>query len=90
MEDTQFLTIIQNVFILILLMASPILFVSMLVGLLISVFQAVTQIQEATLTFVPKIIIGIVTLIIMLPWMLNTFIARVHELFAYINVILVH
>lgn len=90
MEDTQFLTIIQNVFILILLLSSPILVVSMVVGLLISVFQAVTQIQEATLTFVPKIIISILALILFMPWMLHTFIDRTNELFAYINTIIVH
>lgn len=87
MEDTQFLTIVQNVFVMILLMASPVLIVSMVVGLLISVFQAVTQIQEATLTFVPKIIICILTLIIMMPWMLSTFISRTNELFNYITTI---
>lgn len=87
MDDTQFLTIIQNVFILTLLMATPILVVSMVVGLLISVFQAVTQIQEATLTFVPKILIGILTLIILMPWMLSTFISRTNELFGYIKTI---
>ena len=64
MEDTVFLTLTQNVLILILMLSTPILIVSMVVGLLISVFQAVTQIQEATLTFVPKIIAGILTLII--------------------------
>lgn len=88
MEDTQFLTIIQNVFILILLLASPVLIISMVVGLLISVFQAVTQIQEATLTFVPKIIVGILSMIILMPWMLSTFISRTHELFAYIETII--
>ena len=76
MEDTVFLTLTQNVLILILMLSTPILIVSMVVGLLISVFQAVTQIQEATLTFVPKIIAGILTLIILLPWMLK--IGRAH------------
>lgn len=47
MEDTVFLTLTQNVLILILMLSTPILIVSMVVGLLISVFQAVTQIQEA-------------------------------------------
>ncbi len=88
MEDTQFLTIIQNVFILTLLMATPILVISMIVGLVISIFQAVTQIQEATLTFVPKILIGILTLIVLMPWMLSTFISRTNELFGYIETII--
>ena len=85
MEDTVFLTLTQNVLILILMLSKPILIVSMVVGLLISVFQAVTQIQEATLTFVPKIIAGILTMIILLPWMLNTFIARCTEMFEYVQ-----
>ena len=85
MEDTVFLTLTQNVLILIVMLSPPILIVSMVVGLLISVFQAVTQIQEATLTFVPKIIAGILTMIILLPWMLNTFIARCTEMFEYVQ-----
>lgn len=52
----------------ILLVSGPVLLVSMLVGLLISLFQAVTQIQEFTLTFVPKIIAVFVCLFIFFPW----------------------
>ena len=85
MEDAVFLTLTQNVLILILILSTPILIVSMVVGLLISIFQAVTQIQEATLTFVPKIIAGILTMIILLPWMLNIFVARTTEMFEYIS-----
>lgn len=85
MEDSVFLTLSQNVLILILILSTPILVVSMVVGLLISIFQAVTQIQEATLTFVPKIIAGILTMIILLPWMLNVFVSRVTEMFEYIG-----
>ncbi|HIU85927.1 TPA: flagellar biosynthesis protein FliQ [Candidatus Spyradomonas excrementavium] len=88
MEDTQFLTIIQNVFIMILLLATPVLVISMIVGLVISVFQAVTQIQESTLTFVPKIIAGIITLIVLMPWMLNVFVEKTNELFNYIQTII--
>ena len=88
MEDTQFLTIIQNVFIMILLLATPVLVISMIVGLVISIFQAVTQIQESTLTFVPKIIAGIITLIVLMPWMLNIFIEKTNELFDYIQTII--
>jgi flagellar biosynthetic protein FliQ len=53
----------------ILLVSGPVLLVSMLVGLLISLFQAITQIQEFTLTFVPKIIAVFVCLFIFFPWM---------------------
>lgn len=85
MEDSVFLTLTQNVLILILILSTPILVVSMVVGLVISIFQAVTQIQEATLTFVPKIIAGILTMIILLPWMLNMFVSRINEMFEYIQ-----
>ncbi len=85
MEDSVFLTLTQNVLILILILSTPILVVSMVVGLIISIFQAVTQIQEATLTFVPKIIAGILTMIILLPWMLNIFVSRTNEMFEYIS-----
>lgn len=88
MEDTAFLTLTQNVLILILILSTPVLIISMVVGLLISVFQAVTQIQEATLTFVPKIIVGIITLIILMPWMLNLFISRTTEMFGYISTLI--
>ena len=85
MEDAVFLTLTQNVLILILVLSTPVLVISMVVGLLISIFQAVTQIQESTLTFVPKIIAGILTLIILLPWMLNMFVSRTTEMFDYIQ-----
>lgn len=84
MDESQFLTIIQRVMILILELASPILVVSVVVGLAISIFQSVTQIQESTLTFVPKIIAGILTIIITMPWMLATFTHSVYELFGQI------
>ena len=50
----------------------PILGVSLVVGLMVSVFQAVTQLQEPTLTFIPKILAVIVVIVIAGPWMLNT------------------
>jgi len=85
MEDTAFLTLTQNVLVLILILSTPVLLISMVVGLLISVFQAVTQIQEATLTFVPKIIVGIITLIVLMPWMLSLFMSRTKDMFEYIS-----
>lgn len=55
----------------VLLVAGPLLAGSILVGLAISIFQATTQIQEQTLTFVPKIITMLVLLVILGSWMLN-------------------
>lgn len=54
-----------------ILVAAPVLGLSMLVGLLISILQVVTQIQEMSLTFIPKILTVAITLIVFGPWMLN-------------------
>ena len=56
---------------LVLSVGGPILIVALVVGLAVSVFQAVTQIHEMTLTFIPKIIAVGATLAILLPWMLQ-------------------
>lgn len=55
-----------------LLISSPVLGLSMLVGLLISIFQVVTQIQEMSLTFVPKVLTVALTLVVFGSWMLST------------------
>ncbi|MEI8128898.1 MAG: flagellar biosynthesis protein FliQ [bacterium] len=81
MEQDIIITMMQKVFVLILELSTPVLVVSVVVGLVVSIFQTITQIQESTLTFVPKIIAGVVTLIILMPWMLNIFITSVHDLF---------
>ena len=56
---------------LVIKVAAPVLLVSLVVGLIISIFQTVTSIQEQTLTFVPKIIAVFFTLIVLGHWMLN-------------------
>lgn len=54
-----------------LLVASPLMLVGLVVGLMVAVFQALTQIQEITLTFVPKIIVVFISLIVLIPFMLT-------------------
>ena len=66
MDNTLILSITQTVLVLILQMMAPVLVIATVVGLVISVFQTVTQIQESTLTFVPKIIVCVLTLIVLL------------------------
>ncbi len=64
-----------------LMVSLPILGTSLLIGLLVSVFQAVTQVQEATLTFVPKLIgVGIASMVLG-HWMLGTMVSFVHLCF---------
>lgn len=55
----------------VLLVGGPILGVSLLVGLLVSIFQAMTQIQEQTLSFIPKVVAVAVVLLLLGPWMLS-------------------
>ncbi|CAE10542.1 flagellar biosynthesis protein FliQ [Wolinella succinogenes] len=54
-----------------LILSLPMLMAGLVVGLLISIFQATTQINEQTLTFVPKILVVIVVVILTMPWMMN-------------------
>lgn len=69
---------------LILLLSLPPLLASLIVGLTISLFQALTQVQEQTLTFVPKIVATLIVLIIFAGWMLRHLIEFTKEVFGYI------
>jgi flagellar biosynthesis protein FliQ len=64
--------------------ALPLLLVGLCVGLLISIFQAVTQIQEQTLTFIPKILATAAVLVIGGPWMLGQLLVYTRELWGQI------
>ncbi len=64
-----------------LLLSLPILGLGMAVGLLISVFQSVTQIQEMTLTFVPKILTVMAGILVFGPWMLSKLLGYTEEVF---------
>ncbi len=65
-----------------ILLAAPVLAASLVVGLVVSLFQAVTQINEVTLTFVPKILAVFATIALFGPWMLNTMTSYTQQLFA--------
>ena len=67
-----------------LMIAAPPLLAGLALGLTISIFQAVTQIQEFTLTFIPKIIAVFVATMIFLPWMLQVFLGYTTNLFLMI------
>ncbi|ADK14103.1 MULTISPECIES: flagellar biosynthesis protein FliQ [Clostridium] len=67
-----------------LIVGAPILIVSVVVGLIISIFQATTQIQEQTLTFVPKLIAVAVIGLITGSWMLQQVVAFTERIFTYI------
>jgi len=69
---------------LILLISAPVLFAGMAVGLVISIFQAVTQIQEMTLSFVPKIITVLLVLLALSPWMMEVLVKYTSQIFTNI------
>jgi flagellar biosynthesis protein FliQ len=71
MNAQMVLTIGQEALFMLLMIASPVLATALLVGLVVSLFQAVTQIHEATLAFVPKLIASIAVFAMAGPWMLT-------------------
>ena len=72
MDAQQVLTVGQQGLWMLLMVSAPILLVVLIVGLVVSVFQAATQINEATLSFVPKVVAAVVVLAVAGPWMLST------------------
>jgi flagellar biosynthetic protein FliQ len=83
--NTQFVVeLARNSIYTTLLVSSPMLILALIVGLAISILQAITQIQEMTLTFIPKIIAVAVALVVFLPWMITTIVSFTNQLFSII------
>ncbi|MEQ8707394.1 MAG: flagellar biosynthesis protein FliQ [Rhodospirillales bacterium] len=72
MNQTEVLDVGREAIIVLITVGAPIMSISLAIGLIIALFQALTQIQEMTLTFVPKILAIFVSLVIFLPFMLTT------------------
>lgn len=70
----------QNALLTLIKVAGPMIASGLLVGIIVSLFQATTQIQEQTLTFVPKILAILVALVLWGPWMLTVMLQFTHEL----------
>ena len=71
----------RNALMVALLVAAPMLLVAIAVGLIVSVFQTVTQIQEQTLSFVPKLVAVAVVFLVALPWIMQLMVRYTTELF---------
>ncbi|WP_419883840.1 flagellar biosynthesis protein FliQ [Peribacillus sp. B-H-3] len=69
----------------ILIVCGPLILIALGVGLLVSIFQATTQIQEQTLAFVPKIVAVLLGLILLGPWMLSHMLSYANEIFSNLN-----
>ncbi|MQX35222.1 flagellar biosynthesis protein FliQ [Roseospira navarrensis] len=72
MEEAQILDVARDGIYTMILMAAPILLSGLVVGLVISLFQTLTQIQEMTLVFVPKILVVFLATLVLLPFMIRT------------------
>lgn len=81
MEESFVLTLGQRMLEVTAMLAGPLLIPALLVGLLVGMFQAATQINEMTLSFIPKLAIVGVALVVFGPWMLTTLISFTRELY---------
>ena len=72
MSIDQSVDIVKGLMMLCLKVSVPFLLSAMIIGLLVSFFQAITSLQEQTLTFVPKALVVVVVVFILFPWLINT------------------
>ncbi len=80
MTDALVIEIGRNTLVTMLMLSGPMLMLSLVVGLFVSIFQAATHISEMTLTFIPKLVAMGTALLLFLPWMLQMFRGYFHEL----------
>ena len=86
MDSQQVFTFGQQGLYLLLMVAAPVLLTVLVVGLVVSIFQAATQIHEATLSFVPKMIAAVAVLMFAGPWMLGTLVEYLQRMLQAIPV----
>lgn len=84
MNEDMVLQIGTEALYLIVALAAPLLLSALLVGLLVGIFQAATQIQEQTLSFIPKLIALVAALVVMGPWLLQSWLSYTQALFLQI------
>lgn len=85
MSQGDILKLAQDAIRTILMVSAPMLLFSLVVGLIVSIIQAITQIQEATLAFVPKIVAVLLSLVIFGPWILKVITQFTSNLLTNIN-----
>ena len=81
-SESAVLDIARDAIYTIIITSAPLLLVSLIIGLIVSIFQTVTSIQEQTLTFVPKIIAIFLTLVLLGSWMMNTMVEYTVQLWS--------
>lgn len=85
MDQGTVINIAQNALMIVLYVSAPLLGISLIVGLAVSIFQATTQIQESTLSFIPKILAVIVAIAVFGSWMLKILMEYTEGLYQNIN-----
>ena len=85
MDSADVIFVLRQLLYLAVLLSAPVVGISLLVGLLISILQTLTSIQEQTLTFAPRIIAVAVTIAVALPWLLGILIEFTHDMFSRIG-----
>lgn len=85
MTEGYVITLGQNALYTGLLIAAPLLGLSLVIGLVVGIFQATTQLQDQTLSFVPKIIAVLVAFVLLAPWMMKIMVAFTQNLFMNIQ-----
>lgn len=80
MENDFVVEVVNQAIKVTLMLSAPMLIGALIVGVLVSIFQAVTQINEQTLSFIPKILVIIATLVIFSPWMMETMVTYTQDL----------
>ena len=81
MSVDQSIDVVKDLMLLCLKVSLPFLLSAMIIGLLVSFFQAITSLQEQTLTFVPKALVVVVVVFILFPWLINTMMDYTAETF---------
>ncbi len=89
MDAGVVMDIASNAMVTAIMVAAPILLVSIIVGLAVSIFQATTHIQEQTLTFVPKVLAIVGVLILFGPWMITVLTTFITELYSSMNTLFI-
>lgn len=84
MNSNEAVVLFQQALWMALLLAAPMLLFGLVAGLIVSVFQAVTQIQEMTLSFIPKVLAVVLSLFLFLPWMLGKMTEYTNQIFGRI------
>ena len=80
MDSLEVVDLVREALFVLLKLSTPIMIVALVVGLAIALFQALTQIQEQTLTFVPKIVAIFLSVVLFLPWMIEIMFTYTEEI----------